>query len=88
MELRIPRTSAEFTERYRSSHIAQRMQKELDEHLANTAQLDASTLALQSAIQGGKEKGSIKAYPQTMNFVSQVKNALRREYRQRWGDQW
>lgn len=88
MEHKIPRTTLEFTQRYRSSAVAQRMQKELDEHLANTVTLEKETLALQTVIQNEKEPRSFKAYPEKMNFGSQVKTALRREYRQRWGDQW
>ncbi|KAL8278573.1 hypothetical protein RQP46_009065 [Phenoliferia psychrophenolica] len=87
MEGQIPRTMLEFTERYRSSEIAQRMQQELDAHLANTAELEAETKALQTVVQNEKEPGAFKSYPQRMNFASQVKVALKREYRQRWGDQ-
>ncbi|KAL8276792.1 hypothetical protein RQP46_010797 [Phenoliferia psychrophenolica] len=88
MESLSPRTPAEFTARYRASAVALRMQKELDQHLASSEDLYASTLALQQAVESEKEWGAVTSFPETVNLVSQVNNALRREYRQRWGDQW
>lgn len=88
MESQVPRSITEFTERYHSSAVAKLMQEELNEHLAQTAQLEADTRKMQELVQHEKEKWAIKSDPQNMNLASQVKNALQREYRQRWGDQW
>lgn len=78
---------AEFAEAYRKSSIAKRMQQELEEHLRDSSR-EEQTEASKQVIQQQKNKLAPKKRPEKVDFFTQVKAALIRDYQMRWGDQW
>ncbi|WWD19932.1 hypothetical protein CI109_104404 [Kwoniella shandongensis] len=87
-EGKVPTAPVEFAEIYAKSDMAKRMREELDAHLKDTASLDRKTKEAQDVIQQQKSKGAIKGRPEKVDYFTQVKAALIRDYQQRWGDQW
>lgn len=63
------------------------MQQELEEHLRDSAR-EEETRASQDVIQQQKNKLAPKKRPERVDFFTQVKAALIRDYQMRWGDQW
>lgn len=82
----VPTSPAEFAKLYQESEIAHRMRQELDEHLAN--QREQETQDTQAVVQAQKSRWAPKGRPEKVDFFTQVRAALIRDYQQRWGDQW
>lgn len=87
-EGKIPGSIADFAKAYRESDIAKRMQRELEEHLADEEELRRATQGVKAIVQREKHKGAIKKEPHTTPFGLQVRTALIREYQQRLADRW
>lgn len=87
-EGKVPTLPAEFAEAYRKSEIAKRMQQEVEDHLHNMEELKRRTGEAQEALQMQKSKYAPKKRPEKVDYFTQVKAALIRDYQQRWGDQW
>ncbi|WVR04900.1 hypothetical protein IAU60_001912 [Kwoniella sp. DSM 27419] len=84
----VPTAPADFSKLYGESEIAKRMRKELDEHLANRDELRQQTDFAQTELQRQKHKLAAKKRPEKVDYFTQVRAALIRDYQQRWGDQW
>ncbi|KAK8853503.1 hypothetical protein IAR55_004210 [Kwoniella newhampshirensis] len=84
----VPTQPAEFAEIYNKSETAKRMREELEAHLKDKTALDRKTKETQEAIQQQKSKYALKGRPEKVDYFTQVKAALIRDYQQRWGDQW
>jgi len=85
---KVPTAPVEFAKRYAESDIAKRMNKELEEYLKDTTTLDRETGEAQDALQAQKTKRAMKSRPERVDYFTQVKTALIRDYQQRWGDQY
>ncbi|ORY27081.1 ABC transporter [Naematelia encephala] len=83
----VPTSSAEFATAYQNSSIAKRMQQELAEYLQDPSRVE-QTENTQAMIQAQKSKLAPKNRPEKVDFFTQVRAALIRDYQQRWGDQW
>ena len=80
-------SAADFAQAYEKSDIAKRMQQELEEHLRDTSR-EQETEDSKKVIQQQKNKLAPKGRPEKVDFFTQVKAALIRDYQMRWGDQW
>jgi len=83
----VPTSSADFEKAYQNSDIAKRMREELEAHLEDEARV-RDTEESQRQIQAQKSKRAPKSRPEKVDFMTQVKAALIRDYQQRWGDKW
>ncbi|WVQ84782.1 hypothetical protein IAT38_006939 [Cryptococcus sp. DSM 104549] len=83
----VPTTPAEFAELYAQSPIAQRMRAELDEHKADASVLE-QTEKTKELVHLQKDKWASRRGPEKVDFVTQVRAAMIRDYQQRWGDKW
>jgi ATP-binding cassette subfamily G (WHITE) protein 2 (SNQ2) len=83
----IATSAADFSDAYQKSEIASRMREELEAHLRDESR-QAETEAAQDAIQTQKSKLAPKGRPEKVDFFTQVRAALIRDYQMRWGDQW
>jgi ATP-binding cassette subfamily G (WHITE) protein 2 (SNQ2) len=63
------------------------MREEVEAHLRDESR-QAQTEATQDAIQQQKSKLAPKKRPEKVDFFTQVRAALIRDYQMRWGDQW
>lgn len=63
------------------------MQEELEQHKRDTQVQDETRLA-QENLQMQKYKLAPKKRPEKVDYLTQVRAALIRDYQQRWGDQW
>ena len=87
-EGKILTSPAEFEAAYKKSDIAKKMMEELETHLADKEGMDRQTKSTQEAVQQQKSKFAAKSRPEKVDYFTQVKAALIRDYQQRWGDQW
>lgn len=83
----VPTSPADFAQAYQKSDVAKRMQQELEEHLQDTSR-EQETEASKAVVQQQKSRFAPKGRPERVDFFSQVKAALIRDYQMRWGDQW
>lgn len=83
----VPTSAADFAAAYQKSEIASRMREELEAHLADESR-KTQTEATQDAIQQQKSKLAPKKRAEKVDFFTQVRAALIRDYQMRWGDQW
>lgn len=83
---RVPNSTADFVECYRQSHVRQRMQAELDEHLANTGALEQESSDTLAVVQREKHKSAVKSQPYTVGLGRQVQVAFTREIQLRLAD--
>jgi len=83
----VPTSAADFSDAYEKSDIAARMREDLEAHLRDESR-KAETEKTQEAIQHQKSKYAPKKRAEKVDFVTQVRAALIRDYQQRWGDQW
>lgn len=83
----VPSSAVELAEMYAASPIAKRMRAELEEHMGS-AQIKADSEAARGELQRQKDRWAPKGRPEKVNYMTQVKAALIRDYQQRWGDQW
>lgn len=83
----VPTSAADFSDEYEKSDIAKRMRAELEEHLQDTNR-EKETEAAQNTIQQQKSRYAPKKRPEKVDFFTQVRAALIRDYQMRWGDQW
>ncbi|WRT63331.1 uncharacterized protein IL334_000236 [Kwoniella shivajii] len=77
---------AEFARAYQESEIAKRMREELDHHLSSDEK-SKETRATQEALQKEKYKWAPKKRSEKVDYPTQVRAALIRDYQMRWGDQ-
>ncbi|WWC67189.1 uncharacterized protein I206_101096 [Kwoniella pini CBS 10737] len=84
---KIPTSPADFSKRYQESGTAKNMRQELDEHLKND-QKSQETRQTQEALQKEKYKLAPKKRSEKVDYFTQVRAALIRDYQMRWGDQW
>ncbi|OCF60041.1 ABC transporter [Kwoniella mangroviensis CBS 10435] len=82
-----PTSPAEFSKMYEKSDIAKKMRQELDEHLKND-QKSQETRDTQDALQKEKHRLAPKKRSEKVDYFTQVRAALIRDYQMRWGDQW
>ena len=87
LEGKAPTTPIQFAELYQKSEIARRMREELDTHLADRKALVARTHGAQDSLQKQKTKGALKSRPERVDYFTQVRVGLVRNYQQRWEDQ-
>jgi ATP-binding cassette subfamily G (WHITE) protein 2 (SNQ2) len=83
----VPTSAADFLDAYQKSDIAARMRDDLEAHLRDETR-KAETEKTQEAIQHQKSKYAPNKRAEKVDFVTQVRAALIRDYQQRWGDQW
>jgi ABC-type multidrug transport system ATPase subunit len=83
----VPTSAADFADAYQKSDIANRMREELEQHLREES-IKAETEATQDAIQQQKSRLAPKKRAEKVDFFTQVRAALIRDYQMRWGDQW
>lgn len=84
----VPTTATEFAEIYAKSDIARRMREELDQHLQDQSIVEEETENARQAIQKQKSKWTSKKRPEKVDYFTQVRTALIRDYQRRWGDQY
>ncbi|WWC57723.1 uncharacterized protein I303_100257 [Kwoniella dejecticola CBS 10117] len=84
---KVPTTPADFSRRYQESEIAKNMRRELDEHLKDEHR-SHETRETQEALQKEKHKLAPKKRSEKVDYFTQVRAALIRDYQMRWGDQW
>jgi ABC-type multidrug transport system permease subunit len=84
----VPTTPAEFAEIYAKSDVARRMRAELDEHLQRQQETTKDTEDVQRVVQMQKSKWAAKKRPEKVDYFTQVKTALIRDYQRRWGDKY
>ncbi|WVW81393.1 hypothetical protein I302_103385 [Kwoniella bestiolae CBS 10118] len=82
-----PTSPAEFSQLYEKSDIAKSMRKELEDHLKSDEK-SQQTRDTQDALQKEKHKLAPKQRSEKVDFFTQVRAALIRDYQMRWGDQW
>ena len=63
------------------------MQEELEAYLADSER-EEMTRMTQDNIQTQKARLALKGRPEKVDYFTQVRAALIRDYQQRWGDQW
>ena len=84
----VPVSPAEFEQLYVDSDIAKRMRKEVESHLADTEGLSRKTEDAKAGIQAQKGRRAVSSRPEKIDYLTQVRVALIRDYQQRWGDKW
>lgn len=84
----VPTTPAEFAEAYQISDMAKRMRDEVQAHMANEKEREEETTMTQESINMQKHKYAQKGRSERISYAGQIRAAMRRDYQQRWGDQW
>ncbi|WWC85443.1 uncharacterized protein L201_000306 [Kwoniella dendrophila CBS 6074] len=84
---KVPTSPADFSKLYQDSELAKKMRKELDDHLADEKK-SHETRETQDALQKEKHKLAPKKRSEKVDYITQVRAALIRDYQMRWGDQW
>ena len=84
----VPTSSAEFAMAYQKSDIAKRMKEEVDAHLSDVKAREKETAMTQESINLQKHRFAPKGRSERVSYAGQVRAAMRRDYQQRWGDQW
>lgn len=83
----VPSSPTEFALIYDTSEVAKRMRQELEDHMCDSKR-QKETEAFQEIIQRQKHKFAPKHRPEKVDFYTQVRAALIRDWQMRWGDQW